>query len=143
LTSGEAARLIAAAKQSANRQLRFILALMMITRTRLTELLKARWEQIDLSNGLWTLPPNRSGRARQVVLTRPAIELLNKLTRWPDCPYLVPNPVTKKPYASITKGWEVALQKAELGFVEIDDLRFSDVCSPARQRELIELVCST
>ena len=43
---------------------------------------------------------------------------------WDDCPFILANPVTQKPYRSFMTSWETARVKADLADVEIDDLRF-------------------
>ena len=110
-----------------------------MSRARLSELLRAQWEEIDLERGIWTLPLNRTGKLREVVLTRAAMRVIEHLPRWDGVPYLLANPNTKQPYQSILKSWDVTRQKAGLPCVEIDDLRFADICGPARQTELAEL----
>ena len=42
-----------------------------------------------------------------------------------DCPYLVPNPETRKPFVSIKRAWHTARKKAGLSDVRVHDLRHS------------------
>jgi hypothetical protein len=37
-----------------------------------------------------------------------ALEVLAELPRWENCPYVVPNPKTMKPYGSIQRSWDIA-----------------------------------
>ena len=55
LTPAEAERLLEAAREGHNRQLRFILSLLMLTGARPGEILGARWDQFDLAAGTWRL----------------------------------------------------------------------------------------
>lgn len=53
------------------------------------------------------------------------IALLEQLPRWDDCPYVVPNPKTQKPYVSVFYSWDTARKQAELPEVRMHDLRHS------------------
>ena len=135
LSQEELSRLGKAAEDSANPQLKYIVALLILTRVRQRDLLQACWDQFDLEAGVWTIPSAKVGKERRVDLTREAMELICKLPRWDDCPFILANPVTQKPYRSFMTSWETARVKADLADVEIDDLRF--VChiendNPAR-----------
>jgi integrase len=57
-----------------------------LTATRATEAAGARWSEIDLQSGLWTLPAERtkSGREHRVPLSDPASEILRALPREGD-----------------------------------------------------------
>ena len=61
-----------------------------LTVTRTGEVIGARWDEI--SDGLWTIPANRTKANREhiVPLSKPALELLAKLPRVKGCPYLFP-----------------------------------------------------
>jgi diguanylate cyclase (GGDEF)-like protein len=126
LTSDEIGRLEKAVEASANSQLKFIVALLILTRVRQRDLLEARWDQFDLDAGIWVIPAS-SGKERRVELSQEAIEVITDLPRWDDCPYLLANPATKKPYRSFSTSWDTARMKADLADVEIDDLRFCDI----------------
>jgi diguanylate cyclase (GGDEF)-like protein len=128
LTHGEIERLETSVQDSANPQLKYILALLMLTHVRQRDLLEAKWDQFDLATGLWIIP-SASGTDRRVELSRDAIRVIRKLPRWEGCPFLLANPATKKPYRSFSTSWDTARMKADLADVEIDDLRFCDLLS--------------
>jgi diguanylate cyclase (GGDEF)-like protein len=142
LTHVEALRLVDAARMSQNRQLKLILSLMLLTGARQGELLKARWEQIDLQKGVWNFATVVPGRPRQLSLSTATVRLIAAIPRLPECPYLIANPKTNQPYRSVLRSWEVARSKAGLPHIEIDDLRFCDLEDPARQERLVQLVLS-
>ena len=127
LTSDEIGRLKEAAEASANPQLKYIVALLILTRVRQRDLLEACWDQFDLDAGVWVIPSAKAGKERRVELSREAIEIIRKLPRWNNCSYLLANPVTQKPYRSFLNSWDTARIKADLADVEIDDLRFCSV----------------
>ncbi|MCY7280984.1 MAG: EAL domain-containing protein [Sphingomonas bacterium] len=124
LTREEIARLEEAADVSANPQLKYIVALLILTRVRQRDLLEACWDQFDLEAGVWVIPSAKAGKERRVDLPREAIEVIRKLPRWDSCPYLLANPLTQKPCRSFLTSWDTARVKADLADVEIDDLRF-------------------
>ena len=124
LTREELRRLEEAAEDSSNPQLKYIVALLILTRVRQRDLLEARWDQFDLVTGVWTIPSAHAGKERRVDLTGDAIALIRKLPRWKDCSFVLANPVTKRPYRSFQTSWDTARIKADLADVEIDDLRF-------------------
>mgnify|MGYP003391771654 CR=1 FL=1 len=53
------------------------------------------------------------------------MQVLAQLPRWEGCPYVVPNPKTRKPYVSFFIAWDSARKKAGLPDVRIHDLRHS------------------
>lgn len=124
LTAESALKLLEAAQSSSNRELKFILAMMMITGVRPGELLKAEWDHIDFEERHWTLPEIEAGRSRQAQLGDSAIRLLAALPRPAGSRYLMSNPRTGQPYRSIQGSWEAVKIKAGLPHVELDDLRY-------------------
>ncbi len=127
LTGDEIGRLERAAEDSANPQLKFIVALLILTRVRQRDLLEACWDQFDLDSGVWVIPSATTGKERRVELSQEAVDVIRKLPRWDNCPYLLANPATQKPYRSFSTSWDTARIKADLADVEIDDLRFCNV----------------
>jgi integrase len=59
------------------------LRLLIVTATRTSEVIAARWPEFDLDAGVWTIPANRikSGREHRVPLTEQAVTLLRSLAR--------------------------------------------------------------
>jgi diguanylate cyclase (GGDEF)-like protein len=139
LTAAEAERLLEAARNGYNRQLRFILSLLMLTGARPGEILNARWDQLDLSVGVWRLELPGAERIRELRLSVAALTLLAELPRWEGCSYLVPNPATKRPYRSVTRSWEAARNEAGLTCLELDDLRYCDLGTAAWEERLLDV----
>lgn len=125
LTPAEAEKLLKATRQSLNPQLYNIVALLLLTGARKTELLTARWEHVDLERKALHIPTSKTGKPRYVPLSQPAIEIIEQLKRWPDCPWLLPNPETRQPYTDIKRAWDTARDAAGLKGVRIHDLRHS------------------
>lgn len=125
LTSDEAARLLKAAEASQNRQLKAIIGLLLLTGARKNELLQAKWRDVDVERQVWFIPDTKTGVPRHVPLSGQAIAIIEKLPKWPKCPWLIPNPETKEPYTCIKHPFDTARKKAKLEDVHIHDLRHS------------------
>ena len=123
LTAEETQRLRWACESSANPQLKHIVGLLLLTGARLSELLQAKWEHVDLVTKLWFIPHTKNGRARHVPLPKPALAIIKELPRLPDCPYLLPNLETGEPFVTIKKAWQTARDSAGLGDLHLHDLR--------------------
>lgn len=123
LTAAETERVKAAIEASPNRQLRFIVPLLLLTGARKRELLDAKWEHFDLEQRRWRVPHSKGGKARYIPLSQSALDVLAQVPRWDDCSFVVPNPQTKKPYKDIFYVWNKARTEAGVPDVRIHDLR--------------------
>mgnify|MGYP001334412099 CR=1 FL=1 len=125
VSAAEAKRLLAACEASLNPQLKYIVPLLLFTGARVSELLHAQWRHIDLDKRSWLIPTSKTGKARHVPLSQPAVAILQAVPRFKDCPYVVPNPETKLPFVSIKRAWQTARKEAVLPDLRIHDLRHS------------------
>ena len=125
LSSEEAAALLKACSDSINPQLRNIVGLLLLTGARKRELLDAKWEHVNLDRRVWFIPTSKTGKARHVPLSQPALDLIRQLPRFDKCPWLLPNPKTRKPYTDIKHPWETARAAAGLDGLHLHDLRHS------------------
>jgi integrase len=96
----ETQRLQVALEQSDNTQLKYIVPLMLMFGCRKRELLDAKWVDFDLERRNWHIPMSKNGKARNIPISAMAFDLLQKLPKWDDCPFVVPNPETKKPFGN-------------------------------------------
>jgi integrase len=125
LSAKEAERLFKAVEASENTQLKHIVGLLLLTGARKSELLHAKWQHVDLERKAWHIPTTKTGKPRHVPLSQAAIDVIEKLPKFKDCPWLVPNPETLKPYVSIKRAWQTAREAAGLSDLHIHDLRHS------------------
>lgn len=125
LSAEEAARLREAVAASQNPQLQHIVGLLLLTGARLRELLDARWENVDVERRSWLIPTSKTGKPRHVPLSTAAVAIIEKLPRFKDCPWLVPNTDTRLPFVSIKHGWQKAIEVAKLPGLRLHDLRHS------------------
>lgn len=124
LSQDQAARLRLAVAESQNTQLQHIVGLLLLTGARVRELLDARWEHIDVERRTWLIAAGKTGK-RHVPLSTAALAIIAALPRFEKCPWLIPNPETKKPFISITHSWQRARRVAQLPDLRIHDLRHS------------------
>ncbi|WP_338502351.1 EAL domain-containing protein [Sphingomonas kaistensis] len=123
ISCADGRELLNAARTSPNRQLKYIMALLMLTGARTGEILTMRWDDLALDEASWRVPlPNGSG-TRDIKLPAAAIALLSALPRLGDCPFVLPNLSTRKPYRTLTQSWEVVKTRAKLTALDLDDLR--------------------
>jgi integrase len=83
--------------------------LLILTATRTTECIAARWSEIDLENDLWTIPAERikAGRAHRIPLSAPAVALLRKLAEAKVADFIFPG----RPGKPLSNGALLALLK--------------------------------
>lgn len=74
-----------------------------LTAARSGEVRLARWDELDVEAGVWTIPAERmkAGREHRVPLSSPALELLKGLQRNPEVPLVFPS-TQKKPLSDMT-----------------------------------------
>lgn len=125
LSVDETQRLQVALEQSDNTQLKYIVPLMLMFGCRKRELLDAKWVDFDLERRNWHIPMSKNGKARNIPISSQALELLQKLPTWEGCPFVVPNPETKKPFGNLYCSWNTARIRAGLPEVRMHDLRHS------------------
>ena len=125
LTAEETQRLVGVLQDSENTQLKYIIPLLLLLGCRKRELLDSQWNDFDIERRSWRIPQTKSGKARHVPLSGSVLQVLAQLPRWEGCPYVVPNPKTRKPYVSFFIAWDSARKKAGLPDVRIHDLRHS------------------
>ena len=125
LSAEEAARLREAVAASQNPQLQHIVGLLLLTGARLRELLDAKWEHVDVKRRSWLIPTSKTGKPRHVPLSTAALAIIDQLPRFKDCPWLVPNIETRRPFVSLKSAWRRAIKEANLPGLRIHDLRHS------------------
>jgi integrase len=125
LTATEAKRLRVAVQASENKQLKHIVALLLLTGCRVSELLHAEWKHVDLNRRAWLIPTSKTGTSRYVPLSQAAIDVLGALRQFDGCPFVLPNPETRQPFVSIKHAWQTARKAAKLYDLRIHDLRHS------------------
>lgn len=125
LTTEEVQRLSKTIQQSDNPQLKYIVALLLLTGCRKRELLDSEWTHFDLERRSWRIPMSKSGKPRHVPLSDDVLAILAQVPRFDDCPYVVPNPQTRLPFNTIFCSWNTARKQAGMPELRMHDLRHS------------------
>ncbi|EFI32753.1 integrase family protein [Desulfonatronospira thiodismutans ASO3-1] len=125
LTEEEVQRLCKAVKESENPLLEPIISMLILTGARKSEVLNAKWEDLDLERKRWRIPYTKSGKPRTVPLSESALEVLRSVPKVEGSEYIFPSPVTGKPFNSIYNSWNTARIKSGLEDVKIHTLRHS------------------
>jgi len=125
LSAEESRRLLAELAAEPNRGVASLVLLLLYTGARRSEITNARWQDVDLERGLLRVPLAKSGKARHVVLSVPAVTLIRSLPRLPRCDLLLPNPRTGRPLAGVFAVWDRIRMRAGLPGLRLHDLRHS------------------
>ena len=117
-----------------------------LTAARSGEALGARWQEIDLKQGIWTVPAARmkGGRAHRVALSRRASAVLKKLDAARTGEYVFPGQRPGKPLSGMAM--EMILRRMKVEGVTVHGFRssFRDWCGELStfSRELAEAALS-
>lgn len=116
LSPDEIRRILAAAMKDVNASASHAIRALILTGLRREEILKSRYEHLDLEKGSLYLPHTKSGRSRYVVLNDAAIEVFKSVPRIVDSPWIFPGRGTDglKPLNNPTKAWHRILAQAEV-----------------------------
>jgi len=97
--------------------------LYLLTGLRKTELLEAKWNDIDWERKELRLGDTKSGRTHYVPLSDPAIYLLKNLPKEVGNPYILPGKKDRAHLVNISKPWLRIRKKANIEDVRLHDLR--------------------
>lgn len=118
-------RLLTVLHTDENRPICQIALFLLSTGCRLNEVLSAKWSDVDMSKGIFTIRATnaKSKKLRGVPLNESAIEILNQLDAQGKFEYLFVNRLTGMPYRNIHKVWHRLREKAGLKHLRLHDLR--------------------
>ena len=123
LSEEEARRLMDALAAEKDQQAARVVKLLLFTGARKSEILAARWENVDVGRCILTVPLSKSGKARHIPLSDAALKVLAQIPR--NSEWLFPSPKTVGHLTSIFKAWDRVRTKAMLKDVRLHDLRHS------------------
>lgn len=115
LSDGELFHLLQAISEHPNEFTRAAFTILIETGCRLSEVLRARWEHLDLDGRLWHLPSPKAGKPQIQALTDSTVALLRNLPRVGTyvIPGRFPERVPEKPRADLTGPWTLVLTEAK------------------------------
>jgi integrase len=123
VTPEELPKLAAAIAREPNLYIRVALWLYLLTGVRKTELLHARWSDVDLVRGALRLPETKAGRIHYVPLSAPAVGILRALPRQEGTPYVLPGQRAGQHLVNVDDSWQRARKEAGVEDVRLHDLR--------------------
>jgi len=106
-----------------NPYIRAAIWLLLLTGLRKTEVLRTRWEEIDLARGELRVPETKSGRSHVVPLSDPALEVLRSVPRQSGNPYVICGAHRGEHLKGFAKAWRRIRRRADLEDVTVHDLR--------------------
>ncbi len=99
-----------------------LIRLLILTGCRLREIMLSRWSWVDMEAGTLTLPDSKTG-AKVILLTPPALAVLNAIERREDNPYIIAGRKPGKHLVTPTNPWGHIKKRAGLPDVRLHDLR--------------------
>lgn len=123
LTPNELPRLAEALDQEPNRVAAQVIWLYLLTGTRKSELLQAKWQDVDWERKELKIPETKSGRTHYVPLSSVAYTLLQNIPQVEGNAYIFPGHVKGHALVNISKPWKRVCQKAEIQNIRLHDLR--------------------
>ena len=120
----EMPRLYEAINEEKSPYIRGVLLLLLLTGCRQSELLGARWEDVDWNRLLLALPQTKAFKEQVGPLSTPALALLKMIPRQHNNPYIFPSTVGEGKHLVDLKGpWQRIRQKAGTPDLTMHDLR--------------------
>lgn len=96
--------------------------LLLLTGCRLSEILSLRWQEVDFEKRCIFLSDSKTGK-RTVYLSPQAIELLKRIPKEQNNPYVIIGRKNQSHLINLQKPWQRIREKAGLSDVRIHDLR--------------------
>lgn len=125
LREDEIERLTTALAAHKNQSAANAIRLILLTGSRKTEVLSARWEDFDLNLGMWTKPSahTKQKRVEHVPLSNAAVGLLGEMRKTSDSEFLFPGRRAGQPLQEIKNVWAELCASAQLENARVHDLR--------------------
>jgi integrase len=136
LNDDELSRFLEALSQEHDHGIQLAFRLLLETGARVSEVLKAKWEDFELEGKAWRLPKTKAGRPQMIPLTSELVDLLRAARK--SGAYVLPGPVPEKPRASLHMPWKRITQRAGLPKdIHLHDLRRTYGLAVARAAGLL------
>ncbi|MBX9786395.1 MAG: site-specific integrase [Alphaproteobacteria bacterium] len=125
LNDEEVQRLLTSLNNYHNQNVANAIRLLVLMGSRKTEVLSAKWDQIDLKRGTWTKRAHSTKQRKMEYLpvSSPVLEILTKMKTHADSPFLFPGKVPDQPLKDPKKAWNTIRNQAGAPDVHIHDLR--------------------
>ena len=121
----EIARFLAAVAEEPSADIRDYVLISLYTGARKTNVLEARWEQVDIEGRTWRIPVTKNGTSQTVPLEDAEIEILTRRKLASASPWVFPGVGASGHLADPKAGWARILATAGIVDLRIHDLRRS------------------
>ena len=122
LSTDEVARLIIAIREE-DVFIRAAILLLLLTGLRRNEVLRLKWENINLELGLATIAKTKNGEMALQPLSPPAIRVLHAIPKYSKNPFVIVGMKPGKPRYDLNKAWARIKKRAQIEDVRLHDLR--------------------
>jgi len=123
VTQEELPALARAIDEEENIYARHYFWLLILTGARKSELLQAKWEDVDTEAGQLKFPETKRGQAHYIPLTGPVLAVLGQIPKLEGNPYLFPGEGKEGHMINVTKPWARIRKAAGIEDINIHDLR--------------------
>jgi integrase len=123
ISKEEIPALMTAIDNESNLYARMAILMYLFTGARKSELLTAKWADVDWDRTELRLKDTKAGRIHYIPLSTPAVDLLQKMIKIQDNPYIFPGNIKGKHLVNISKPWNRIKKQANLENVRLHDLR--------------------
>ena len=123
VTEEELPALAQAIDAEPNIYIRSVMWVYLLSGARKSELLQARWDQVDWDRRILNLPDTKSGEAQTIALSQPAIAILQATPGIEGNEHIFPGKKTGRHLVNIDKPWGRIRKAAGVEDVRIHDLR--------------------
>jgi integrase len=122
LSDEEYERFLGALAKERDQYIRAAFQLLIETGARKSEVLRAKWQDLDLDAETWRIPSPKAGHPQVVPLARSTVAMLRRLPRQGE--WIIPGGKSGKPRVELRDQWADLKKRAKLGDdVTIHDLR--------------------
>jgi integrase len=112
-----------AVQESEHWQIQALALLLLFTGARRGEILNSRKEWIDWDNRILKLPDSKTGQ-KEIMLSRPALEILSRISKPGETGFILPSPVKKDAaFSGVYKPWKKILEAAGISDFTFHDIR--------------------
>ncbi|MCC6133318.1 MAG: tyrosine-type recombinase/integrase [Acidobacteria bacterium] len=138
ITPDEMERLLVAIEAEGDPFGKAALKILILTGVRGKELLRAKWEDLDLDAGTWRIPSPKAGHPQVVPIDANVTAVLKSIPRMEGSPFVIPGRTPDQPRYDVRGPWERAKERAGLAEsdLHIHDIRRTFGLAVARQAGL-------
>ena len=106
---------------------RAALRLLVETGARLSEVLRAKWDDVDFDAGTWRIPSPKSGTPQVIPLNSQTLAFLRRLSHVEKCPFICAGRYADRPRADLKDAWQRVKDRAAKKAPTVADVHVHDL----------------